>query len=174
MGATLFVLLGAPVCDESHVLVEPDRLRVLLIHSEFADVVMGDAVFKQLLADAVSTMIGVDEQHFEPSIGDAHERKGRPVRVVAVGVYDDQLRYFGDGLRYVLLDAISLIVGQKRMRRANRTLPHRDQVTDERGVAMFAMMTASAVRLHARMPFSVVSVHHAPLSWAWRPNGRIR
>lgn len=75
-------------------LVEPDRLRVLLIHSEFADVVMGDTVFKQLLADAVSTMIGVNEQHFEPSIGDAHERKGRPVRVVAVGVYDDQLRYW--------------------------------------------------------------------------------
>ena len=40
--------------------------------------------------------------------------------------------------------------------------------------AMFAMMTVSAVRSHARMPFSVVSVHHAPLAWAWRPNGRIR
>lgn len=40
--------------------------------------------------------------------------------------------------------------------------------------AMFAMMTVSAVRSRARMPFSVVSVHHAPLSWAWRPNGRIR
>ena len=55
VGATLFILLGAPVCDESHVLVELDRLRVLLIHSEFADVVMGDAVFEQLLADAVFT-----------------------------------------------------------------------------------------------------------------------
>ena len=40
--------------------------------------------------------------------------------------------------------------------------------------AMFAMMAVSAVRSRARMPFSVVSVHHAPLSWAWRPNGRIR
>ena len=26
--------------------------------------------------------------------------------------------------------------------------------------AMFAVMAVSAVRLHARMPFSVVSVHH--------------
>ena len=40
--------------------------------------------------------------------------------------------------------------------------------------AMFAMMTVSAVRSRARMPFSVVSGHHAPLSWAWQPNGRIR
>lgn len=115
VGATLFILLGAPVCDESHVLVEPDRLRVLLIHSEFADVVMGDAVFEQLLADAVFTMIGIDEQHFEPSVGDSHERKGRLVRAVAVGAHDDQFRYFGDGLRRVLLDAVDLIIGQKRM-----------------------------------------------------------
>ena len=36
--------------------------------------------------------------------------------------------------------------------------------------AMFAVMTVSAVRSRARMPFSVVSGHHAPLSWA-SPNG---
>lgn len=140
VGATLFILLGAPVCDESHVLVELDRLRVLLIHSEFADVVMGDAVFEQLLADAVFTMIGIDEQHFEPSVGDSHERKGRLLRAVAVGAHDGQFRYFGDGLRHVLLDAVDLIIGQKRMRRANRPLPHRDQGADESGVAMFRIL----------------------------------
>ena len=62
------------------------------------------------------------------------------VRAVAVRVHDDQLRYFGDGLRYVLLDAIALIVSQKRMRRANRPLPHRDQGADESGVAMFRIL----------------------------------
>ena len=40
--------------------------------------------------------------------------------------------------------------------------------------AMFAMMATNATYSHARMPFSVVSVHHAPLPWAWRSNGRIR
>ena len=82
---------------ESQVFIKPRCFRVLFVDGDGVGTEMGHDVFKKCALDAVSEIIGIDEEHFNAVVLNADEGGRRFV----VGVRGQKDRDASDGLRYV-------------------------------------------------------------------------
>lgn len=82
---------------ESQVFIKHRRFRVLFVDGDGVGTEMGHDVFKKCAPDAVSEIIGIDEEHFNAVVLNADACGRRFV----VGVRGQKDRDASDGLRYV-------------------------------------------------------------------------
>ena len=82
---------------ESQVFIKPRCFRVLFVDGDGVGTEMGHDVFKKCALDAVSEIIGIDEEHFNAVVLNA-DAGGRCFVVCVFGQKD---RDASDGLRYV-------------------------------------------------------------------------
>ncbi|MNN56465.1 hypothetical protein D3C81_1714000 [compost metagenome] len=71
----LTIQLGTPCHLESHMLIEAECLRVLLIHIQFMRGHDIDGIPDERLASALAATVGGDEKHFNLAVQCAYETK---------------------------------------------------------------------------------------------------
>ena len=123
----LGVHVAASDDNEAHVLVEPYRLRILLVDREIVDTVLHDGLLQKSRADASATPPVMHEEHLETTVLDTHEGNWRTFFVLG----DDKMLHTGQGLWDVFPDAEDLRLVQETVRCPDRRLSDGQQLLDQ-------------------------------------------
>ena len=89
-----------------HMFIKADRLRILLVDSQFAYSANLDRVLKQSLAYAIPPVLGGNEKHFEFVAVHACKGNGDPVLFG-----DKQPRHIAQSLRHISFYAFDILLG---------------------------------------------------------------